>query len=233
MIEHTGRPHRRAVVAVDLLQSTAYAVRGQRTVLVDAGPAGHEPRLLRGLARAGVDPAEVSLIVLTHCHPDHAGGAAELRRRLDVPVAVHAAEADWARNGTSVFYDALRPFGHVLRRTMRPTFPAFTPDIVLDGRTDLAHHGAPVTALHTPGHTPGSLSLLHHGEGDALVGDLLAGSMLRGDRPDAPFFAQSLTEIESSVRTVLAEGPRRLLFGHGHPASARSVRDRLARITHR
>jgi hydroxyacylglutathione hydrolase len=227
---HQRAPRPEDLVTVNLLQSTAYAVRGQRTVLVDAGPAGQERRLLRRLARAGVDPGEVSLIVLTHCHPDHAGGAAELRQRLGVPVAVHAAEVDWAISGKSAFYDALRPFGHVLRRTLRPTFPAFTPDIVLQHGTTLDQHGAPLTVLHTPGHTPGSITVLHRPDGDALVGDLLAGGMLRRDRPNTPFFAQDTAQIERSVRAVLAYGPTRLLFGHGRPASARSALRRLGPI---
>lgn len=218
------------LVTVDLLQSTAYAVRGERTVLVDTGPAGHEGRLLRRLARAGVEPGEISLIVLTHCHPDHAGGAAELRQRLGVPVAVHADEAEWAASGRSDFYDVLRPFGHLLRRTMRPNFPAFTPDIVLEHGTALDEHGAPLTVLHTPGHTPGSISLLHRPGRDALVGDLLAGGMLRRNRPNPPFFAQDTAQLGTSLRAVLAQGPNRLLFGHGRPASAGSAHRRLGRI---
>lgn len=211
------------LVTVDLLQSTAYAVRAARTVLVDTGPAGQERTLLRRLARAGVDPDEISLIVLTHCHPDHAGGAAQLRRQLRVPVAVHAAELDWAATGTSVLYHAQRPFGHLLRRILRPSFPAFTPDIVLDHGTRLDEHGAPLTVLHTPGHTPGSVTLLHRPDGKAFVGDLLAGGMLRRDRPGLPFLAEDPDQVRRSVQDLLDRTPSRLLFGHGKPASARSV----------
>lgn len=219
-----GAPCPERVVAVDLLQSTAYAVRGERTVLVDAGPAGGERRLLSRLARAGVESGEISMIVLTHCHPDHAGGAAELRRRLGVPVAVHAAEEGWARNGRSEFFEPLRPFGHLLRRTMRPGFPAFTPDVVLEHGADLGEHGAPLTVLHTPGHTPGSISLLHRPGRDVLVGDLLTGGMLRRDHPNAPFFAQDTAQLGASLRDVLAQEPDLLLPGHGRVVSARSAR---------
>ncbi|MBL0885180.1 MBL fold metallo-hydrolase [Myceligenerans indicum] len=229
-----GRRHARGsegTVAVDLLQSTAYAVRGDRTVLVDAGPAGSGRRLLRGLARAGVEREEISLIVLTHCHPDHAGGAAELRRLLGVPVAVHQEEVDWAAGGRSDFYEPLRPFGRLLRRTMSPAFPAFRPDVVLEDGFDLGEHGAPLTVLHTPGHTPGSVSLLHRTGRDVLVGDLLAGGMLVRDRPALPFFAQDTAQLARSVRAVLAREPGRLLPGHGRPVSADSVRGfgRIAR----
>ncbi|GAB3162278.1 MBL fold metallo-hydrolase [Myceligenerans halotolerans] len=225
------RPARRPehVVAVDLVQSTAYAVRGERTVLVDAGPAGGERLLLRRLARAGVEPGEISMIVLTHCHPDHAGGAAALRRLLGVPVAVHDAEAGWARDGRSEFFEPLRPFGRLLRRTMRPAFPAFTPDVVLAHGADLDEHGTPLTVLHTPGHTPGSISLLHRPSRDVLVGDLLTGGMLRRDHPGPPFLAQDTAQLDASLRAVLAQEPARLLPGHGRTVSAGSVRRRLGR----
>jgi len=227
------------VTAVDLGVSTAYAVRGERTVLVDSGPAGSEARLLGKLGRAGIDSAEVALIVLTHCHPDHAGGAAELSQRLGVPVAVHEDEQEWATTGRSVLYQPLRPFGRVLRVALKPTFPAFPPDLLLHHGDRLHGHGAPLTVLHTPGHTPGSVTLLHRplGRGAAggssvdrpaaLVGDLLAGGMLRRDRPDLPFLAEDPDRIAVSLQAVLAEAPGQLLFGHGRPAGALSVLRRL------
>ncbi|WP_116245968.1 MBL fold metallo-hydrolase [Nocardiopsis sp. FIRDI 009] len=213
-----------SVVPLPLGASTAYAIRGERTVLVDTGFADGEDRLLGRLVKAGVSPASISLVVLTHCHPDHAGGAAGLRRRLGVPVAVHEAEVSWARSGTSEFYAPLGLFGRVLRRTLDTGFPAFTPDVVLRDGADLAAHGVPVDVLHTPGHTPGSITLLHRDGGEALVGDLLAGSMTRRDRPGPPFLAQDTGSIRQSVRRVLDTRPTRFLFGHGRPASAASVR---------
>ncbi|MFI6574583.1 MBL fold metallo-hydrolase [Nocardiopsis sp. NPDC050513] len=216
-----------SVVPLPLGSSTVYAVRGRRTVLVDTGFAGHEDRVLRRLVRAGIDPGSVSLIVLTHCHPDHAGGAAALRRRLGAPVAVHAAEAAWAEAGTSELYEPQGAFGRILTWTLNTRFPAFSPDVVLSDGDGLDAHGVPVDVLHTPGHTPGSIALHHRESGDALVGDLLAGSMTRRDRPGPPFLAQDTDSIRDSVRRVLASGATRFLFGHGRPASAASVR-RLA-----
>ncbi|MCH0538824.1 MBL fold metallo-hydrolase [Streptomyces sp. MUM 203J] len=217
------------IVSIHLKQSTAHAVLAEHgTVLVDAGPAGSARTLLRRLGRAGVDPDGISLIVLTHCHPDHAGGAAELSRELRAPVAVHSAEVDWATTGTSRLYEPQRLFGRILRSTLNPAFPAFTPDLVLEDGATLDAYGPPLTVLHTPGHTPGSITLLHHPDGSALLGDLLTGGMLRRDRPGMPFLAQDPAQVTASVRAVLEHGPNRLLFGHGRPASATAAR-RLVR----
>ncbi|WP_304451826.1 MBL fold metallo-hydrolase [Nocardiopsis sp. YSL2] len=221
---------RSPVVPLPLGASTAYAVRGKRTVLVDTGFAGGEKRLLARLARAGVDPASISLVVLTHCHPDHAGGAARLGRELGVPLAVHEAEAHWAGAGNSVLYDPLNAFGRLLSRTLDTRFPAFVPDLVLTDGTALDHYGVPLDVLHTPGHTPGSVTLLHRESGDALVGDLLAGSMVRRDRPGLPFLAQDTAQLRRSVRRLLAGDPRRLHFGHGRPAALPASRARVEKI---
>ena len=238
---HPDGASRTDVVPVDLRISTAYAVGGGpgrgRWVLVDTGPAGAEHRLLRALDRVGITGDDIGLVVLTHCHPDHAGGAAHLQRELRVPVAVHQAEAGWAATGVGEFYRPLRPFGRLLLRTLAPTFPAVDPDVVLDDGADLTAYGAPLSVLHTPGHTPGSITLLHHDTGDALVGDLLAGGMLRPDRPDLPFLGHDVSAIRAGVHRVLAAAPGRFRFGHGRPASAVSVarrfgpRPAVARVT--
>lgn len=220
----SGSP--RSVVALNLGPSTAYAVRGDRTVLVDAGPAGSGRRLLRRLARGGVDPESISLIVLTHTHPDHAGGAEPLSQALGVPVAVHRREADAARAGHSPLYAPRRPLGHLLARVMPETFPAVATPLIVEDGADLSGYGAPLTVLHTPGHTPGSITLLHGrlgAVGTALVGDLLAGGLLRRNRPGMPFLADDPDDVRRSVARLIATRPGHLVFGHGRPATAASV----------
>ena len=61
--------------------SNCYLLRGERPVLVGTGTPGDLKRLLAGLKAAGVAPKKLALILLTHGHSDHAGCAAELRRR--------------------------------------------------------------------------------------------------------------------------------------------------------
>lgn len=90
------------------------------------------------LAAAAEDGRRVESVFLSHHHHDHMNGLAPLLARLDVPVYVQRAEADFA--------DPLRPFAGVLRPV--------EPGAVVEVGT------LPITCIHTPGHTPGSQCLL-------------------------------------------------------------------------
>ena len=67
--------------------------------LVDTGLKRAPARIVAGLAALGKHPRDVTRIVLTHVHPDHAGGAAEMSRQTGAPVLVHGDDHGWARTG--------------------------------------------------------------------------------------------------------------------------------------
>ena len=205
-----------------------YAVRGKRTVLVDTGTPGMADAILAGLAKLGVREEEIGLILLTHGHPDHAGSAAELKQRLGVPLAIHRDEAHWLRAGRSEGTPIpVRPLGYLLKPLVKPEFPACEPDILLEEGQRLDDYGLDARLLHTPGHSPGSLSFLFP-NGDCIAGDVMAGGFVRENRPDYPFFLDDRAILHQSIARLVAEVPGRLYFGHGQPADAASVRRRFA-----
>lgn len=213
--------------------SNAHVVRGDRPVLVDAGAPGDGRRIAQGLRRRGIDPAEVALVVLTHGHADHAGGAAEVRDLTGAPIALHPADAPMAARGRN---DPLRPTGtagRVLRPLVDPPFPPFRGDIALDGTLDLRPYGVAGRVEPLPGHTPGSVVVLLD-SGDALVGDLVRGGYVAGAiRPSLPlehYYAQDRAAVRAALEHVLALGVDRLFVGHGGPVAARDVRRRLDRV---
>jgi glyoxylase-like metal-dependent hydrolase (beta-lactamase superfamily II) len=216
------------VIRVDLRAANVFAVRGERTILFDTGMPGMEDQILNGLAKQGVQAADIGLIVITHVHPDHVGSVAALKERLGVPVAAPKLEADWLRQGRTEGQPIpARPFGHLIKLMVKPEFAACDPDILLDEGQRMDEYGAEGRVLHTPCHSPGSLSFLF-ANGECIAGDLVAGGFVRPNKPDYSFFIDDRDETHRSLARLLAESPHRLHFGHGNSADATSVRRRFA-----
>ena len=77
-----------------------YLVRfGESAALVDAGCGYGVERLLKNIRHAGVEPAEIEFLLITHCHFDHTGGAAALKKRLGCKVVAHQLDAPYLETG--------------------------------------------------------------------------------------------------------------------------------------
>jgi len=217
-----------AVVAIELGVVRAYLVYCGRWILVDTGMPGSDGRIAQAAARAGVEPErDLALIVLTHGHTDHMGSALALRDRWRVPIAMHRRDAAPAQEGVD---PPLRPtgaFGRVValagRVGARRPAPAFEADLLLDDEIDLCCMGVEAHVLPTPGHTPGSVTVLTS-EGDALIGDLVIGHAFRRGRPRLPYVADDVDSVRRSVRELLARSPRSVHSAHGHPFSVEDLR---------
>jgi glyoxylase-like metal-dependent hydrolase (beta-lactamase superfamily II) len=70
----------------------SFLLIGERVVIVDAGMRGGAVRIVNALERSARSPADVSLIVISHSHPDHAAETAPLKRLVGAPVAMNFAE---------------------------------------------------------------------------------------------------------------------------------------------
>jgi glyoxylase-like metal-dependent hydrolase (beta-lactamase superfamily II) len=152
-----------------------------------------------------------SALVLTHAHVDHIAGASEVVRAFSgggtrLPVWIHEAEAAWLGD-PMLNLSAISEEGEV-------TAPG--PDRLVRDGDQLKLGGTTWEVLHTPGHSPGGISLVHRASGTALVGDaLFAGSVGRTDFPgsDGPTLVRSIRE-----RLYRLPGETVIYPGHG-PAS--------------
>ncbi|HVU15993.1 MAG TPA: MBL fold metallo-hydrolase [Candidatus Didemnitutus sp.] len=156
--------------------SNSYLLLGKRPVLVDAGAPGDLKRILSALKHHQIEPASIALILLTHGHSDHAGCAAELRRRSGAPVAMHVGDAQLARTGQNGVLAAQETAGRLIRPFVNESYEAFEPDIVFREGLSFEPYGIRARVLPTPGHTAGSISVVF-ANGEALIGDVLRGSL--------------------------------------------------------
>lgn len=190
--------------------SNCYLLLGERPVLVDTGAPGDLKRILAALKAVSLEPKDLALILLTHGHSNHAGCAAELRRRSGAQVALHVGDAPLVRQGRSGILAAQDTLGRVLRPFVDEEFEAFEPDLLFRDGIALETYGVKGKVLATPGHTPGSSSVVL-ASGEAILGDTLRGSLVWPNRSRPHWFCN---DPESNARSIVRLAREGLLRCH-------------------
>ena len=177
-----------------------YLVRfGNAAALIDAGCGYGHDRLVDNISE--VLPAEVKIthLLLTHCHFDHAGGAAKVRAHYGCKIVAHKLDAVYLESGDSSV-TAATWYG----TRMAPVKIDFK--IEGDEQT-IAVGGGNVEAYHCPGHSPGSLVYLTDLDGlRVLFGQDVHGPLdpsLLSDREDYLRSLQFILELQADI---LCEG---------------------------
>lgn len=188
------------------LQTNAYVLSNtaedgsERGIVIDPGMG--PKKLLERIASM-----KVEAIVLTHAHFDHMAGVDVVRKAAGCPVYLHDAEADWLsdpkKNGSARWPDATPPI------TAEPA------EYALDEGQRLELIGETFQVMHTPGHSPGSISLLCGSElfsGDVLFKMSVGRTDLPGGRErDLYQSIARLYELPESVNVYPGHGPRTTL----------------------
>lgn len=205
--------------------TSVYAVVGDDgVVVVDSHNPGNGDKIVRRLERAGLDPDDVTLVLLTHAHPDHAGSAAELSALLDVPVAVGVGDVALAEVGEVDDLPVTGGRAKLIAPFVRRSFPGFTPDVVVEGVLELSAYGVDATARVVGGHTAGSL-VVDVGHGTVLSGDLIRSRIGRRHVPTLHFFHDDPDAAHGSLAALVADpGVEVLLPAHGESLAADDVR---------
>jgi len=191
-----------------------YLIDGPTRILIDPGHAGLSDHVLTGLAELGLSREDIGLIICTHAHPDHIEGIKQFKD-TEALVAIH--EEEWK------LVKSMEPF---LNMSLKMDINAFAPDMFLS-QGDLKVNGLEFTVIHTPGHSPGSISLFWPEKKALFSGDVIFKEALgRTDLPGGD--GAKLKDSISRLSTLEAEY---LLSGHGDIVSGRDqVKDNFDHV---
>jgi len=210
-----------------VLISNVFLLDGQRgdRWLVDTGHWSERATLLWELRRAGLRPGDLTGVLLTHRHSDHAGNAAFLQRRYGAKIYAHRADALVLEG--AIARPRLRPgaaakgFEKLFAR-IENLLPAA--GLRVDGALEDGEMVAGLEVHAVPGHTDGSVFYRHAGTSTLLSGDMLLAAfppltLVQGMALPHPAYAKNLTQAYASLRSFHERGfpYDNLLAGHGRP----------------
>jgi glyoxylase-like metal-dependent hydrolase (beta-lactamase superfamily II) len=194
--------------------------------LVDASVAGLHRRVVGALGRLGLD--RVDRLLLTHCHSDHAGGAAELVERFRIgDVFAGAADVPHVASGEMPAADPSTLGGRVFGR-LAPGVTPVPPVRAVPDRLDVA---GGLLAVATPGHSPGHTAYHLPAHGIVIGGDAVFNVFRL--RPSFRAFCSDVGRSHESMLTLADLAPRTLLLAHGTPVTddvAGRLRELHARV---
>jgi glyoxylase-like metal-dependent hydrolase (beta-lactamase superfamily II) len=187
---------------MDLVNSYLLRSPDGQLALVDTGIKGAPKRIIAAIEEIGGSVGDVTTILLTHAHADHAGGAKEMADAVGRGTTVHEADAEYVRSGTGAELDASTRLGRILKRS-QSSDPAPVERTLTDGEVLPIAGGLEV--LHTPGHSPGHVSLLHRETGTLITGDAIWNMWSRRSWPVLAFCTNAALTKQTAHRLAEAE----------------------------
>lgn len=172
-----------------------YCTENLECAVVD--PGAEAAKIIRLIADCGLHPV---VLLNTHGHIDHIGANRDIKERFNIPLYIHPSDESMLK---SALQSELSFF---LEAKDSPS-----PDRYLEDGGEIKIGKSSLKVIHTPGHSPGSVSFL--GDGFLLSGDtLFFGGVGRTDLPGG-----SWPELENSIRNKILAMPDEtaVLPGHG------------------
>lgn len=178
-------------------------------VLIDAGRSWDRRRIF-----AELEGREISMLALTHVHPDHQGAAKAVCEARGVPLACHAGDVD-AMEGRRPVQEASRsnPVNRFVAKIWQG--PPYKVDRVLQEGDEVAGF----RVVHTPGHARGHVVFFRESDRVAICGDVIRNMSyatgLPGIKEPPPVFTYDMAENRRSIRKLAELEPSLILPGHG------------------
>src|SRR5512133_1914724 len=197
------------------LMGNAFLLVGEGLILVDTGLTGSLPAITHYLQRLGYTLDDLDMVVLTHHHLDHTGAVAQLYAQNGVMVAAHEADVPYL-DGTLPPPGPLgRSVGGVVLGIGQRLFRMAPVPVGLPLRDGSQLPKSPeIRVIHTPGHTPGSISLYLPDRRALIVGDVVAHKWGRLVPPGWEWTVD-MVENRRSLERLAGLQPEVVGFGHG------------------
>lgn len=219
--------------------------RGQKPewVLVDAGMPESAHRIMDAAAERFGEHSKPRAIILTHGHFDHVGAVVDLVAAWDVPVYAHEEELPFL-TGKSSYPEADGTVEGGLVAKLSPLFPNEPVDLGHRVKALPADGNVPEMPrwrwIHTPGHTPGHISLFREEDRALIAGDafvtvrqeFLVPVITQKKEISGPprYLTINWEAARRSVQNLAALQPAVAVTGHGRPMSGQELAEGLKRL---
>ncbi|NEU07108.1 MBL fold metallo-hydrolase [Flavihumibacter sp. R14] len=197
-------------------------------ILIDAGVPGSTKKIMKMASRLFGENSQPSAIILTHGHFDHAGSVKDLLKYWDVPVYAHHSELPYL-TGKSAYPPPDPSVGGGLMSSLSWTFPRGPINLKRKVKALPEDGTVPVLQdwkfLHTPGHSPGHISLFRESDRTLIAGDAFVttktesaiASLTQKKQLSGPpkYFTNNWVAAERSVKLLADLEPMVAATGHG------------------
>jgi glyoxylase-like metal-dependent hydrolase (beta-lactamase superfamily II) len=195
-----------------------------KLTLIDSGLPNSAGKIFAAIEALGRKPEDVRQVIITHYHNDHAGSLADVVDRSGAQVLAHPLDAPVLRGER---LPAPANTNAIMKRLLNATDPGLhAPRAVQVSREVNDGDGVELDGgariIHTPGHTPGSISIYLPQRRLLFAGD--AAANLLGVRPPVGWFTEDRAAALASIRKLAELDFDVALFGHGRPLGKEASR---------
>lgn len=198
---------------MDGVNANVYLViDGEELTLIDTGMPKSAEKIVSYIRKIDWQPSNISTILLTHFHIDHAGSVYELRKLTNAKVAVHKEDADFVAGRKplptpkGISSIPFKAFSSFIKLT------PVQPDIILEENDKVGK----LIVIHTPGHTPGSICLYDPDRKVLFTGDAIRYIQGKIEGPPKQFTPDE-RQARRSIEKISLLNFNLMLSGHGEP----------------